>query len=177
MTAAQPRCPHDAVDAVPPLLSWLTLTDWHEASSVAETLADWLGRVYLRYDDAVLASCWAWHPDVIEELWWLRNAWAEAYLGPNPEWEKVAGWHDRHRPGVVKRVGQKLGTCGLELHTLPPPSPVTVPLSDALPHVVTAWATPQHQAWPPTPTDGQLVQAQAEHDELARWRRSRRAST
>jgi hypothetical protein len=154
-----------------PLISWLTLTDWHEASSVVETLTDWLERVYLRYSDVTLASCWAWHPDVVEELWWLHNAWLDAYQGSTSSWEKVGVWHDRYRPGVAKRIADKLGTCGLELHAEPAGPPPAVPLLDALPHVVTAWTSPLRTAWPPAPATSQLKQARHHHDELGARRR------
>jgi len=31
-----------------------------------------------------LPTCWLWHPDVVEELWWLRCAHAEAYDPDTP---------------------------------------------------------------------------------------------
>jgi hypothetical protein len=49
------------------------------AQQLLAGLVDWMARIYLRYPDAAagLPDCWAWHPDVVEELlWlWLWQAW------------------------------------------------------------------------------------------------------
>jgi hypothetical protein len=62
--------------------SWLLAEDQEQAAADLEDLTGWLARVYLRYPGAVLPSCWAWHPAVVEELWWLRQAHREAYAPP-----------------------------------------------------------------------------------------------
>jgi hypothetical protein len=155
------------------LPSWLVLTDFPEADAVMQALTRWLREVYLRYPDAELPACWAWHPEVVEELWWLRNSWYDAYTGPKASWAMVGIWHESQRPGVVTRVGAAK-TCGLEVHVGragdPPPAP---PLSDALPQVVTAWASPHHAGWPLEPTRGQLADARAHDDDLSARRRAR----
>lgn len=97
-------------------VSWL---DWQDRpggptlQAVAEDLARWLARVYLRYPGARLPSCWAWHPAVVEELLWLRQAHAEALATSG---DKLGVWHDRARPGVVQRVARYLDDCELSRH-------------------------------------------------------------
>ena len=79
-------------------------------------LSGWVNAVYLRYPDATLSSCWLWHPHVIEELWWLRYAHADAYHPENGSWLRVGDWHDRQRPGVAQRVRSALSKCELSRH-------------------------------------------------------------
>jgi hypothetical protein len=59
---------------------------------------DWVARVWLRYPDSKLSECWARHPHMVEELWWCRNAWLDAYAGKKASWKQVGDWHDRQRP-------------------------------------------------------------------------------
>ena len=105
-----------AEDAGPAVRSWLEGTDSDQATADLDDLVDWIGRVYLRYTRAALSSCWLWHPEVIEELWWLRCAHAEAYHAENGSWLRVGDWHERQRPGVRNRVNALLGKCGLSRH-------------------------------------------------------------
>lgn len=142
------------------LVSWLTVTDLTEAATVIEQLREWLEQVYLRYPNAALGNCWAWHPDVVEELWWLRNAWYEAYSGAEPSWQKVGDWHERYRPGALARINAATRTCGLDVHARDPEGePPVVPFADALPEIVTAWTSPHRVNWPPVPTKHQLIEA------------------
>jgi hypothetical protein len=114
--------------AAPAPTSWLDLpTDPNrpaESSSavrVAEELlsglAGWVGGVYLRYPDAAqtLPECWLWHPEVVEELLWLHTAWLAAHR-PGAASTAVGDWHDRQRPGVVRRIRDYAGLCSLEQH-------------------------------------------------------------
>lgn len=137
----------------PPMQSWLNPVDPgnpaqligpDDAAYVLDDLAWWLARVYLRFDGATLSSCWAWHPDVVEELLWLRSLHRDVYEGRMASWSKVGDWHDRYRPGVVKRIKPVMDRCNLRLHTsgktranraIP-----TVPLADHLHAVSDAWA-------------------------------------
>src|SRR5690606_9279575 len=64
--------------------SWLQLPkDADHVRGVLDELVAWMDEVFLRYADAAAAlpDCWAWHPDVIEELLWLMEAWLVAYQG------------------------------------------------------------------------------------------------
>ena len=114
--------------AATPCPSWLLLpADPDLAGRVLDELAGWLAVVYLRYPDGAdhLPECWCWHPDVVEELLWLMHAWAAAYQGPQARSALVGDWHDRQRPGVVRRIrperGVVLGREPPDPHRLDPP--------------------------------------------------------
>ncbi len=128
----------------PEIRSWLLSTDPDQARADLSDLIEWLHRVYLRYDGAGLCSCWLWHPDVIEELWWLRQAHADAYDADVGSWLRVADWHERHRPGVVKRIGAVVRRCELSLHAagaeLDHPA-AAAPLAVHTDQIATAWTT------------------------------------
>jgi hypothetical protein len=118
-------------------------------AAMLDELCAWLGAVYLRYPDAAsgLPECWCWHPDVVEELLWLSHAWLAAYQGPAAAVGLVADWHDRQRPGVVRRIRQTAGSCSRENHQtregwprLPSAAP-TVPAADAVEVIATWWGT------------------------------------
>jgi hypothetical protein len=145
--------PNDAIpaDAIP--------TD---AESLLLELIGWLSAVYLRYADGArgLPGCWLWHPDVVEELLWLHQAWAAAYaLGASVS--QAADWHDRQRPGVVRRIRDAAGLCSIENHQPGHDRHAAtpqVPLADAAPMIATWWAT--HRSRPaPGPTAEQLATA------------------
>lgn len=59
--------------------SWLLGDDAAQAVTDLANLTAWVDAVYLRYSRASLSSCWLWHPEVIEELWWLRGAHTDAF--------------------------------------------------------------------------------------------------
>jgi hypothetical protein len=138
------------------------------------SLEPWLASVYLRYPDSELPTCWAWHPDVVEELWWLRNAWCDAYTGAKASWQRVGDWHDRQRPNVTKRLAaamrggieRRATRCNLGKHVAwaGEPAPIA-PLPDLLPHVLAAWCSTDRAQWPPTPTPAQVAEAQRHQDE------------
>jgi hypothetical protein len=139
-----------------------------DAEMVLDTLAPWVGAVYLRYSDAVsgFPDCWMWHPDIVEELLWLHQAWLTAY-DPDAPPTAVGDWHDRQRPGVVTRIRAYAGMCSLEAHQ---PSqdrataaPIT-PAADATGAIAAWWATAREQPGP-TPTTEQIAAANT------RWRR------
>ena len=100
--------------------SWLLAGDPERAVTDLAELVGWTRRVYLRYPDAALSACWLWHPDVIEELWWLRNAHADAFHPTAGSWQRVGEWHERQRPGVARRVRSAIGTCELSPAPRPP---------------------------------------------------------
>jgi hypothetical protein len=120
-------------------------------------LLDWLAEVYLAYDGSTLAPCWPWHPGVVEELAVLRGIHRVIYA--EPDWLRLGDWHDRYRPGVVRRVAAALGGCDIGRHvdTLIPGTR-TVPLGDALGPIYTARA---NKAPIPAPSDAQVVLAKA----------------
>lgn len=99
--------------------SWLVApTDRDIVRLLLGELDAWLRVVLLRYSDAAqtVPECWPWHPDVVEELLWLMHAWLAAYQGEKASPALVGDWHDRYRPGVVRRVKGLAGTCSLEVH-------------------------------------------------------------
>ncbi len=145
--------------------SWLVVASWAEAQAIMGVLVPWLGEVYLRYPDAALPPCWAWHPYAVEELWWLCRSWHDAYACEAPSAQQAGDWHDRQRPAVVRRLtgergcetGGSLSLCKLGKHVDPTAHahPV-VAGADTLDHVTTAWACHGRAAWPLVPTQAQL---------------------
>lgn len=137
--------------------SWLMLpADAGEAGEVLGEVVAWLQQVLLRYSDAALAlpECWVWHPDVVEELLWLMDAWLNAYQGPKASIALVGDWHDRQRPGVIKRIRAQAGNCSLENHT-PATPPAGVPATDAV-EVIADWWGERRDEPAPEPTGEQL---------------------
>jgi hypothetical protein len=163
--------PAPATPATPAPTSWLDLpTDRNrpaesssavrDAEQLLTGLAGWVGGVYLRYPDAAqtLPECWLWHPEVVEELLWLQSAWLAAHQ-PGAASTAVGDWHDRQRPGVVRRIRDYAGPCSLEQHQpgVDRHTPVTVaaPVTDAVPAIAGWWATRRTDP-PPAPTAKQL---------------------
>jgi hypothetical protein len=147
--------------------SWLDLpADVDAARAVLGELLAWMQVVYLRYPDAAagLPDCWLWHPDVIEELLCLMQAWLAAYRDDKAAVSLAGDWHDRYRPGVVRRITTTAGRCSLENHqprdgqTLPG-APV-VPVEKAAEQIATWWATTRTDP-APVPDEWHLATAAA----------------
>jgi hypothetical protein len=145
-----------------PVPSWLVLpATTADASAVLTDLTSWLGDVYLRYADATrtLPECWLWHPEIVEELVCLMYAWLAAYRDDDASVKAAGDWHDRLRPGVVRRIAGYAKACSLEKHL---PDHATgapeVPAGDAKDQIVTWWAERRDQPGP-TPTDDQMLTA------------------
>jgi hypothetical protein len=127
---------------------------------VLDELVGWLQTVYLRYPDGAdqLPECWCWHPDVVEELLWLMHAWAAAYQGPQAPVGLVGDWHDRQRPGVVRRIRTTAGSCSFENHqtragwTRRPSAAPAVPGLDSLGAIAQWWVTRRDQDAPEPPS-------------------------
>ncbi|OXM49555.1 hypothetical protein CFP71_29870 [Amycolatopsis thailandensis] len=157
-------------------LSWLDLADGpdadgtDEAQTVLTDLSLWLSRVYLRYHGAELPECWWWHADVVEELVTLMRSWLAAYVDKDATVARAADWHDRYRPGVVKRIKAATGNCSLEnhqdggTHFLPGPR---VPSGTALAPIAAWWGTSRSDTAPEPDAD---VVADARAAEAARRR-------
>ncbi len=70
----------------------------------------------------------------------------------------AADWHDRHRPGVVRRIRDYAGTCSLETHltgterAASTPVPVTYAAA-----AIAGWWTLNRDRPPPAPTAEQLA--------------------
>ncbi len=139
--------------------AWLLTTEPGQAHEDLAGLVEWLDQVYLCYPGAALPSCWAWHPAVIEELTWLRGAHVDAY-GDDGAWTRAADWHDRLRPGVVRRLHDAVGGCELAQHApdgeqADPPADAALPGSVA--QIAGTWAT---AARSPEPSEDQLRAAE-----------------
>lgn len=137
--------------------SWLMLpVDPQLARQVLDELCAWLAAVYLRYSDgaAGLPECWCWHPDVVEELLWLMHAWLAAYQGRTASVAAVGDWHDRSRPGVVRRIRAVAGMCSRENHQVrdgwnPPTSTAPqVPAVDEVGSIAAWWGDHRNQPAP-----------------------------
>ncbi|NMH97978.1 hypothetical protein HF526_11740 [Pseudonocardia sp. K10HN5] len=144
-----------------PAPSWLMApTDPAAVERVLGELCAWLHAVYLRYPDAAasLPECWLWHPDVVEELVWLMHAWCAAYQGKQASVALAGDWHDRQRPGVVRRIRATAGSCSWERHQTRPEwdqrlrGAVAVPGVDAVASIAGWWAARRDDPAPePTP--------------------------
>lgn len=133
--------------------TWLDAAGAHrDLDKVLTEVARWLGVVYLQFPDAAesLPDCWLWHPPVVEELLWLCDAWRNAYK-PGAPAHLVGDWHDRLRPGVVRRIHKYAGTCSPAKHAangeLHKPAP-TVPGADAIAAISLWWATDRDSPGP-----------------------------
>lgn len=146
-----------------PATSWLALADDEPtARAVLDELTGWMTHVYLCYADArrSLPPCWLWHPDIVEELLWLMQAWTAAYRDDDATVARAADWHDRYRPGVVRRVGELSKNCSLEEHQAHRRVPSGgVPAISAVPAIAAWWGDGlQHCGIPPEPTPEQLAE-------------------
>src|SRR3954470_19560538 len=141
--------------AAPP--SWLMAPDDPAYTrELLDALTAWMAAVYLRYTDAAegLPECWCWHPDVVEELLWLMHAWLGAYQGKHAAVQLVGDWHDRQRPGVVRRITKVAARCSRENHqtrhgwTTPAAAAPVVPALDGLDAIAAWWGSTREQAAP-----------------------------
>jgi hypothetical protein len=143
--------------------SWLSApADGDQTRTMLGDLVGWLATIYLRYADAAknLPECWLWHPDIVEELLWLHEAWADAY-GESGSVRAAGDWHDRHRPGVVRRITEYAKACSLENH-LPDRAGEAqqVPVVEAAEPIALWWAQARTER-APAPTDEQMIEAAA----------------
>lgn len=167
--------------AGPGVRSWLLADNPAQAAADLDDLCSWVWRIYLWWPDATLSSCWLWHPEVIEELWWLRVAHAGAYDPKTGSSLRVADWHERHRPGVARRIRGVLVKCDLNRHValnnrpveIVPPGPPALVVHAG--QVAAVWSAGAGQdvirSAGPEPTSEQLAQADAYQQALYRSRR------
>ncbi len=153
-----------------PAPSWLMLpSDPDVVARVLQELCAWLHAIFLRYPDGVAAlpPCWTRHPDVVEELLWLMHAWCTAYQGTGASVQLAGDWHDRQRPGVVRRIRQVAGSCSPEKHqtrsTWDQYPTGAVPVPDAEPAAVAEiaqwWGTRRDDPAPEPSTASSLADA------------------
>lgn len=160
----------DGEEDGPEVRSWLLAAgpdgDPEQARTDLADLVEWLGKVFLRYPGAALSSCWLWHPAVVEELWWLRGAHADAYDPKAGSWLRVGDWHDRQLPGVLRRLTAAVGGCELALHVDGAEQarpPAVVPLAGYADALADSWISTGTSHAPPPPNPTQLDEAQR-HD-------------
>lgn len=159
-------------------VSWLDLPDGADGTEPLDTedvarllgeLVVWVERIYLRYADATRSfpECWLWHPDVLEELTWLRHAWTCAYRTEGAAAALAWDWHDRYRPGAVRRIRELAGRCSLDNHTRRRDPAPTATGVGGLGQLAAWWATARHSA--PPPPSAEVIEA-AREAEAARLR-------
>ncbi|MGW1341339.1 hypothetical protein ACWCOV_09820 [Kribbella sp. NPDC002412] len=149
-----------AESEVEPVRSWLRLPE-HDAAAIEAVLSEllpWMESTYLRYATAreTLPPCWLWHPEIVEELLWLMDAWTAAYDSDEASNKLVGDWHDRQRPGVTRRIGEYAPACDVLAHRDPAGQPaITVPLAADADPFVTWWST-NRDTHGPAPTTEQI---------------------
>lgn len=153
--------------------AWLLIEDRERAEADIDDLILWLDRVYLAYPGATLPTCWLWHSWIVEELWWLRQAHADAYSPVVGSWQRAGDWHDRLRPNVVRRIRQSVVACEVSEHRPgrgqahpAARAPMTV-AADA----IAAWAAAGRPDPAPEPTEDHLAESRRFLDEELRRRR------
>jgi hypothetical protein len=146
------------------VVSWLTV-DEDQAADVLAGLVEWLDTVYLQYPDAILPDCWLWHPDAIEELLALQCAWLAAYTGKDASAARAIDWHDRGRPGVLRRLARRHEQCSVDAHK--PGSRAgrvqwrRVPATSAVSTMADWWGSTHGTAAAPMPTREVLAESAA----------------
>lgn len=144
-------------DEAPPVPVWLVAEQPGEATAELVELAQWLDDVYLRWPDAELPECWAWHPDAVYELSILRLRWMDAHYGPKRSAALVGDWLDKARPNLVGRL-KSIEHCNLDHHAQNGRlrRPRTAALRSALPLIAGIWTVSRDL---PIPTDEHLEEA------------------
>lgn len=152
-----------AASATPPSARPASWLGWHTqrqnsadpdaAEALLRSLMDWLNSVFLRYADAAeaLPECWLWHPDAVEELVCLWQAWGSAYAATSVT--GASDWHDRLRPGVVRRLKAGLSTCSFDSHAAGGMGKQAAAGSEGITLVARWWAAGSKEP-PPVPEGG-----------------------
>ena len=153
--------------------SWLLVENHDRAVTDLADLISWLDRVYLAYPNTVLATCWMWHPDAVEELWWLYQAHLDAYHPTTGNWLRVADWHDRLRPNVVKRIRAANVACELSEHRpgREHDRPTNVTPMAGSPQTIAAWAVAGRPYPAPHPTEAELAESERIYKQLYHGKR------
>ena len=137
--------------------SWLRLPEHDEAAvqALLSELLPWMESTYLRYATGweTFPPCWLWHPEIVEELLWLMDAWNAAYESEEASNKLVGDWHDRQRPGRHPPHRRLRPGCDVLAHRDEAgQDAVTVPLAADADPFVTWWATGRDDNGPaPTP--------------------------
>ena len=107
--------------------AWEQLTGW---------VGDVLGGVYQLtippgqarqlpgpHDGYRLPPCWSRHPDLVADLAWLAQEWIRLYRTPYGTPARAGDWHDRHLPGLRRRLSHSTAAACLRggKHVTPDP--------------------------------------------------------
>lgn len=104
----------EALSVRTPVLPCWAEMDREKAQQAWEQLVDWLcGVLIVRYPSSarVLRPCWYLHPELIENLSWLHNAWTLAYRDGNSPVSLAADWHLYWLPHVMKIAAEATRKC------------------------------------------------------------------
>lgn len=78
----------------------------HEARRTWRRLAGWVGWLRSRYPLAQrIPPCWWRHPELVEELTALWQAWMDSYVVKGAPLGAGADWHGRVLPELLRRMG------------------------------------------------------------------------
>lgn len=147
-----------------PAPSWLRgPTDPDLLGQWVGELATWMHAIFLRYRDGAdaLPECWLHHAEVVEELVWLMHAWLAAYQGPAASVQLASDWHDRQRPGAVRRIRGYAGSCSFDSHRIrpewdqKPTGAASVPGLAAVPEMARWWAERRDDPSPEPTLEGE----------------------
>lgn len=101
----------DAGDDAGAVVDWSRL-DRSSAETEWQRLYEWLGTWLVptyRITLAQLRPCWPHHPEVREDLSWLRACWMYAYRSGTASPAQAAEWHTRWLPAALDRIAAAFG--------------------------------------------------------------------
>ena len=104
----------EAISVRTPVLPCWAEMDREKAQKAWEQLVDWLcGVLIVRYPSSAreLRPCWYLHPELVENLSWLHNAWTLAYRDGNSPISLAADWHLYWLPHVMKIAADATRKC------------------------------------------------------------------
>jgi hypothetical protein len=83
--------------------SWFAVTDPDQAAQMLVDLVPWVYRVVVPQvrhaaGDQTLPPCWMWHPERVEPLLALQQAWIDAYQGEAGRASAAIEWQARWLP-------------------------------------------------------------------------------
>lgn len=102
------------LDLRQPVLPCWAEMDREQATKAWDQLVDWLcGVLIVRYPASArtLRPCWYLHPELVENLSWLHNAWTLAYRDGNSSISMAADWHLYWLPHVMRIAGEATRKC------------------------------------------------------------------
>lgn len=104
----------EALSVRKPVLPCWSEMDRDAAAKAWTQLVDWLcGVLIVRYPASArnLRPCWYLHPELVENLSWLHNAWTLAYRDGNSPVSLAADWHLYWLPHVMRVASETTRKC------------------------------------------------------------------